>query len=761
MTVMVDETLGPVPFLPPDKPSNTTAYLVPSSRPLLFRLGLAGRRSRWLPLWQWEAGEKLVHVWDYSRQAAAEAEERRRSAFGSNGRPADSKGSSPAIPPPTTTTSSSGQADSHTVWAFACEQSGSPPLAAAAQVACIQLAKQAAAAAGGAPAAAAPAITAAARAGEPRIACSYSGGALQTLTVRRPPLSVSNGGAVVGNIDAASIELQLEMEPPQPASAAGHQPGPPAAAVGTVTLDFGTGAAGLRAPAAGAALLASARPLQSGTHAVAFLRSARSPLLADAELPDWVLSQLRTADRAGAGSGRAGLLPPVAALLSNSGGEQWLLCCDALATASVSANLGSSWPKQPQGLRCFYRRGSSVLSAVHERVAAKQAAAAEAAKKAAEAAAGGGSSTGQPAVRRRTSSVRKMHFANTPIVPPQIAALADVEAGGFGPGGGAGLRALRAARNEIERVASGHLAGAGNGSLNRGLSTEALAAAAAAWCQQSAVPDWAVGLLEAVSVSCAAASAEAAACHVPGDLDLQVAKQSGGRVVAHTAQLPDAGLSRAWLWWAWNQGSEGMNKLLAPPPPPRSARAAERAGGAAGKLKQLLGRRLHALSARLRRRKGGAEADEEDRQREKQPRLAPVFDGLLTTVVEEAVLRGEPLLAGYWRAYDALDGAGCRAAVEGPDVQLIQVRFSVFGWGLSWVKISPVSCSQVIPILTSKTSCPSNTPHTVCHRVCHHVQHPLAAQPHDAQPGHPGGLQLRAGQLLQVRRGGHVCLFSC
>ena len=41
--------------------------------------------------------------------------------------------------------------------------------------------------------------------------------------------------------------------------------------------------------------------------------------------------------------------------------------------------------------------------------------------------------------------------------------------------------------------------------------------------------------------------------------------------------------------------------------------------------------------------------------------LKPVLDGLLTTAVEEAVLRSEPLLARYWGARRRLDTAGCRA----------------------------------------------------------------------------------------------------
>jgi hypothetical protein len=49
-----------------------------------------------------------------------------------------------------------------------------------------------------------------------------------------------------------------------------------------------------------------------------------------------------------------------------------------------------------------------------------------------------------------------------------------------------------------------------------------------------------------------------------------------------------------------------------------------------------------------------------------------VLDGLLTTAVEEAILRREKLLGSYWLAYDALDGAGCRAMLT-RDVPLVQV----------------------------------------------------------------------------------------
>jgi len=132
----------------------------------------------------------------------------------------------------------------------------------------------------------------------------------------------------------------------------------PLAAVGTVFLELGNMGLGGR----GADLD------HRGTHTATLLFSAESALARESNLPAWALEQLELADRAVAGSSRC--MPPPCVLLRNAQGEQWLLCVDALATAAIGQNLGTLWPGQPQGLRCWYLRGAPLGQTAAAAVAA-------------------------------------------------------------------------------------------------------------------------------------------------------------------------------------------------------------------------------------------------------------------------------------------------------------------------------------------------------------------------------------------------------
>ena len=689
-TVFADEAPGPLAEAPAEaKLAATTAYLVlPPPRGALRRclgLGPGARAPAWLPLWRWERdGGRRAHVFDYGGEAAA----------GSGG-------------------GGGGGAPAHVVRTVACDGDDAR---AALRAVCAQLAAQARRLAahrdgggGGGSANTAAAAEAAAPAAPVALASATyrAGGAARALRVSRPAAPA----AAAFSMDAASLELRLEFEPP-PAAAAGVAASP--AGSGTLTLEFDPAKTAPRA-AAGRPPVTPFQAAQSplaqltGTHGVALLRSARSALVATGgALPAWVMEQLRAADAASDGSAR--VLPPVAAWLRPPSGEQWLLCCDALATASIGANLGVSWPRQPQGLRCWYSRHGRPFAELPHAAAAAAAAADGADKQqpsragaAAGGRGGGASATGQGPKQqepgaaagsapggggggaaasaggggRGRAAMRSMAFSNAPDVPTQlVAALSAAEAGGAptepGVAGGSGSGG------------SGGSGGNGSGG-GGGITAEALAGAAAQWTPQSSPPDWAVALLAAAAVQWAPAAASAPWATPPGLRMRRCGRARGGGAEAHAAELPDSGLSRAFLFYVWNQGSEGMQKLLAPsppppPPPPKPVPAgtATAAPAAAAPATAPSGGRGLSASARrwLAGRSGGGGKSGGG--------YAPPIDGLLVTAVEEALLRREPLLAGYWRRFDALDAAGCRAAVTGARAPLLQ-----FAIGASVLSNSP------------------------------------------------------------------------
>lgn len=612
----------------PDKLISTTCYLVPWKGGGGGGGGASAADGEWLPLWQWDRSERMVRVWDYSKATAEGAEEGRRATMAAIGREAGKAASADV----------GAGAATHRSFTAGDGGDAGPAL----RLACAQLSRQARARAAGAAGAALGGLDAARAL---RSSASYdSCGAAVAVRVRRPPAQQAAAAAApVAAADAAagvpsasasvaaalrsaselvSIDMQLDAEP----AAAGHKGAPAPALVGAISVGLGE--------AQVAAGFDVAKALHAGTHALALIRSPASAAAAACQLPEWPRRQLALAAAAEASCG-ARRLPPVAALLRSATGEQWLLCCDALATVSVGANLGRLWPKEPQGLRCYYSRGSLLapVAAAREASAAAASAAAAAARPAGGAAAG---ANGQGSAGR--AGIRHMQFLNTPL-QPTLSGLAEAEAGA---------------------VTSGSTGLAGSGCAPRGssasgcVSAEGLEAAAVRWSEQSSVPEWAAALLDSVAVPWAP-TASAALWRAPPGAASRAAPRRGGRAVPHAAEGPDSGLGRAFLWWAWNQGSDGMARLLAPPeplpgsPPEPPPGPLARAAAAAGAALRRLGRKTDAEppAAKLRFRPAGA-----------------AIDGLFATAVEEAVLRREPLLAGYWRAYDALDAAGCRAALQ-------------------------------------------------------------------------------------------------
>jgi hypothetical protein len=720
---MVDEMAGPVTAAGAlDKLSGLTCYLLPRRASRLARMlrrrapaagpGPAPRDAGargWLPLWAWDPPAARLAVWDYSAVTVAEAEEGRQVAFPTAPALGPRKGPFvPGVTPPAFTVRefmvATPGADDGTgaVAAAAAGVSAQVMLCAAARAALAQLDEQAGNAVADARGSARG--VAAHPAGEPLAVAAYAaGGGAVALSVRRPagsrapleaaaaapgPMAINASAA----LEAASIELHLDAEPPVPragraARAAPRRP--PPCAVGTVSVDFGAGAP-----------YAAVTALHGGSHAVALLFSAASGLVPGALLPPWVLSQLELADAASDGAALA--LPPPAALVRNAQGEQWLLCCDALATASVGVNLGRLWPRAPQGLRCYYSRGTLLASF-------KARAPKPGPPRAGAGAPGRASADGAPS-GRSIGAARRMRFQDTLTT---LTTLEEVEPSAWGMDDGAGgtlsdIAELGTSVNVTQEsnleggasTASGPASdarGAGSGARPSGaISGENLAAAAAQWAQQSAVPQWLSALLDALSVPWPR-DAGAASWQLPPGLSLRGARAAGGRSVAHTVGARDTGLNRAFLWWCWNQGSDGLAKVLAPPPPAAPAPAKDAAAAKDASDAPPAARGCGALAAAARRAPGLARLLAPRAPRP--PPLPPVLDGLFTTMVEEMMLRREPLLGSYWHAFSSLDAAGC-ASVRERNVPLVQ-----FALGTGALSSTPTHHSHMAHSLDTLAAC--------------------------------------------------------
>jgi hypothetical protein len=672
--VLADEASGALTAAPaPGQAAAVTAYLAATAG--------APRRRAWLPLWRWAPGARELRVWDYSGGAArvgargAELDPRLPAeAAGARGRGGGGGAGGGR--------GRSGGGAAHTVHVFPCEQPAGegPPLLAI--LGHLQALTAAAAGRGAEGAAAArdplrPLASA--------TAFSYTAAGAPVAVRLAPPPAAAAAWPSSSSAPAATargglaVELSLRAEAPR----AGAGPPAPPALVGTLQLDAsaGSGSGGGASEGPGGSGSSSSR--HAGSYDLTLIRSGNSAAAAHVAgaLPEWAAAQLRAADRAARGSSRA--LPPLAALLTSAAGEQWLVCCDALPTASIAANLGHLWPRQPQGLRCWHRRAAPQPAARPDAPAqapgGEPAAAAPAAARA-PAQAAAPANAGQPKRPQagKAASLRTMVFVSTPLGPPAALTAGggvpvssspeQSEAGAAAAAAAAGSAAPRSLRGSVRGGGRGPKGGSsGSRSSSGGISQDSLAAAAARWTAQSGVPDWAAAALAVIAVPWAP-HACAAPWHVPAGAAPALGRGAGrwGSVAALTAGLPDSGISRAFLWWAWNQGSEGLNKVLAPPAPPGADGPGGGGGGAA-----------RSWAAPLRRwlggRRAGAGGQAAAAASASARPLSPVLDGLLVTTVEELVLRAEPLLGPYWRARSALDGPGAAAAVRGADVPLLQV----------------------------------------------------------------------------------------
>jgi hypothetical protein len=154
-----------------------------------------------------------------------------------------------------------------------------------------------------------------------------------------------------------------------------------------------------------------------------------------------------------------------------------------------------------------------------------------------------------------------------------------------------------------------------------------------------------------------------------------------GGAVAHQAARADAGVSRMLLWWAWAGGAaELQRQLITSSSPGFSGGVRSGVRAAAAALATACGLCRARTDAAV-----GAGADGGKEPADKAAAAAaaapktlqpeapvPVLDGLTATLLDEAMLRGEPLLKPYWDRRHAMQ-ASCAAYVS-ENQQLLEVR---------------------------------------------------------------------------------------
>ncbi|KAL0026270.1 hypothetical protein WJX77_007445 [Trebouxia sp. C0004] len=154
------------------------------------------------------------------------------------------------------------------------------------------------------------------------------------------------------------------------------------------------------------------------------------------------------------------------------------------------------------------------------------------------------------------------------------------------------------------------------------------------WEKCPALPEWLGSALGALDVPWAPSAWQELPA-LPAHLRMSAARNS---VQLHTLKTADTGLSRMLLWWMWKMGAAAVNDVFYP----------AGAQAASGSLAQGLG----ALKSLF---QSGA-----------RPIVAtsvPVLDGLSATTMDEALLRGEPLLFWYWTSVAWLSYKQCQSEI--------------------------------------------------------------------------------------------------
>jgi hypothetical protein len=156
--------------------------------------------------------------------------------------------------------------------------------------------------------------------------------------------------------------------------------------------------------------------------------------------------------------------------------------------------------------------------------------------------------------------------------------------------------------------------------------------------------------------------------------------------VAHQAARPDAGVSRTLLWWAWAGGAAELQRQLITDPSPgfsHGVRLGLRVAAAAAVSACGLGRGHENAADSEKKPEDKAAAAAATKAKTLKPEApVPVLDGLTATLLDEAALRGEPLLKPYWAGRHAMR-ASCAAYVT-DNQRLLEVSFwrgcRVFRW---------------------------------------------------------------------------------
>ena len=122
--------------------------------------------------------------------------------------------------------------------------------------------------------------------------------------------------------------------------------------------------------------------------------------------------------------------------------------------------------------------------------------------------------------------------------------------------------------------------------------------------------------------------------------------------MVYTLQQPDSGLSRMFLWWAWNMGSNNLKKMWSSTSPPKQEHGVLTCSAVVRTMFKNLQTciknvRITATEAIM--------PGNKDRKSVPMSLVAhatvPVLDGVSCTMIEELILKREAMLVPLWTQY--------------------------------------------------------------------------------------------------------------
>ncbi|KAL3151781.1 hypothetical protein ABBQ38_012755 [Trebouxia sp. C0009 RCD-2024] len=144
--------------------------------------------------------------------------------------------------------------------------------------------------------------------------------------------------------------------------------------------------------------------------------------------------------------------------------------------------------------------------------------------------------------------------------------------------------------------------------------------------EKAVVPEWLNTALKSLNVPYAPSVWQEQPC-IPATLK---GMGSANSVRLYTMHASDTGMSRMLLWWIWKIGVNAINDIFYP----AAVKPVSAVAKASTKVKTMF-----------------------------DGHVAPVLDGLSATIMDESLLRGEPLLWRYWTAVSWLSNKESRAAI--------------------------------------------------------------------------------------------------